>query len=164
TAQDYKFHFYAWWQDPKYSARVPESGLKLSREKMTYFSAVEKAMNITLTDEQKQWYINKETEQREEMKQEFPSTPQEAFLTSGRRVFSAESTLQAESFCSPPMIVYDIEPVTGAKTKAQSLREGNKNELQRTLMNYLLVWELPDPDEEYVCGADTAEGLEHGDR
>ncbi|EON5389771.1 terminase, partial [Escherichia coli] len=97
-------------------------------------------------------------------KQEFPSTPQEAFLTSGRRVFSAESTLQAESFCSPPMIVYDIEPVTGAKTKAQSLREGNKNELQRTLMNYLLVWELPDPDEEYVCGADTAEGLEHGDR
>lgn len=62
------------------------------------------------------------------------------------------------------MIVYDIEPVTGAKTKAQSLREGNKNELQRTLMNYLLVWELPDPDEEYVCGADTAEGLEHGDR
>ncbi|MCM5210417.1 terminase, partial [Escherichia coli] len=69
----------------KYSARVPESGLKLSREKMTYFSAVEKAMNITLTDEQKQWYINKETEQREEMKQEFPSTPQEAFLTSGRR-------------------------------------------------------------------------------
>ncbi|EQB1035848.1 terminase, partial [Escherichia coli] len=53
TAQDYKFHFYAWWQDPKYSARVPESGLKLSREKMTYFSAVEKAMNITLTDEQK---------------------------------------------------------------------------------------------------------------
>ncbi|HGU5331776.1 TPA: terminase, partial [Escherichia coli O146] len=68
------------------------------------------------------------------------------------------------SFCSPPMIVYDIEPVTGAKTKAQSLREGNKNELQRTLMNYLLVWELPDPDEEYVCGADTAEGLEHGDR
>ncbi|EMU6312744.1 terminase, partial [Escherichia coli] len=102
TAQDYKFHFYAWWQDPKYSARVPESGLKLSREKMTYFSAVEKAMNITLTDEQKQWYISKETEQREEMKQEFPSTPQEAFLTSGRRVFSAESTLQAESFCSPP--------------------------------------------------------------
>lgn len=164
TPQDYKFHFYAWWQDLKYSARVPESGLKLSREKTAYFSAVEKAMNITLTDEQKHWYICKETEQREEMKQEFPSTPQEAFLTSGRRVFSAESTLQAESFCSPPLIVYDIEPVTGTKTKAQSLRDGNKAEQHRTLMNYLLVWELPDPDEEYVCGADTAEGLEHGDR
>ncbi len=37
TPQDYKFHFYAWWQDPNYSARVPESGLKLSREKQRIF-------------------------------------------------------------------------------------------------------------------------------
>lgn len=164
SPQDYKFHFYAWWQDPKYSAKVPASGLRLTREKAAYFSAVEKAMNITLTDEQKQWYVNKETEQREEMKQEFPSTPQEAFLTSGRRVFNAESTLQAEAGCIPPLIVYDIEPVTGTRTKAQSLRSGKKDELSRTLMNYLLVWELPDPDEQYAIGADPAEGLEHGDR
>ncbi|EBT8937133.1 terminase [Salmonella enterica] len=164
SPQDYKFHFYAWWQDPKYSAKVPASGLRLTREKAAYFAAVEKAMNITLTGEQKQWYINKETEQREEMKQEFPSTPQEAFLTSGRRVFNAESTLQAEAGCIPPLIVYDIEPVTGNKTKAQALRRGEKDELRRTLMNYLLVWELPDPDEHYAIGADTAEGLAHGDR
>ncbi|EIP3425926.1 tyrosine-type recombinase/integrase [Salmonella enterica] len=164
SLQDYKFHFYAWWQDPKYSAKIPASGLRLTREKAAYFTAVEKAMNITLTDEQKQWYVNKETEQREEMKQEFPSTPQEAFLTSGRRVFNAESTLLAEAGCIPPLIVYDIEPVTGNKTKAQALRRGKKDELQRTLMNYLLVWELPDPDEQYAIGADPAEGLEHGDR
>ncbi|HBZ9864080.1 TPA: terminase [Salmonella enterica subsp. houtenae] len=164
SPQDYRFHFYAWWQDPKYSAKVPASGLRLTREKATYFSSVEKTMGIVLTDEQKCWYINKEVEQREEMKQEFPSTPLEAFLTSGRRVFNAESTLLAEAGCIPPLIVYDIEPVTGRKTKVQSLRNGKKDELQRTLMNYLLVWELPDPDEQYAIGADPAEGLEHGDR
>ncbi|ECO0902470.1 terminase, partial [Salmonella enterica subsp. enterica serovar Newport] len=56
SLQDYKFHFYAWWQDPKYSAKISASGLRLTREKAAYFTAVEKAMNITLTDEQKQWY------------------------------------------------------------------------------------------------------------
>ncbi|AZU47946.1 hypothetical protein C3B79_2175 [Aeromonas hydrophila] len=35
---------------------------------------------------------------------------------------------------------------------------------QRSLENMLLVWELPDPDEDYAIGADVAEGLEHGDR
>ncbi|EJG5923165.1 terminase [Salmonella enterica] len=164
SLQDYKFHFYAWWQDPKYSAKVPGSGLRLTREKATYFAAVEQTMNMTLTDEQKCWYINKEVEQREEMKQEFPSTPQEAFLTSGRRVFDAQCTLSAEAGCIPPLIVYDMEPVTGKKTRAQTLRRGKQDELQRTLMNYLLVWELPDPDEQYAIGADPAEGLEHGDR
>ncbi len=113
SLQDYKFHFYAWWQDPKYSAKVPGSGLRLTREKATYFAAVEQTMNMTLTDEQKCWYINKEVEQREEMKQEFPSTPQEAFLTSGRRVFDAQCTLSAEAGCIPPLIVYDMEPVAG---------------------------------------------------
>ncbi|EIH80821.1 hypothetical protein EC40522_3183 [Escherichia coli 4.0522] len=38
---------------------MPESGLKLYTGKNDVFSAVEKAMNITLTDEQKQWYINR---------------------------------------------------------------------------------------------------------
>ncbi len=83
-------------------------------------------MNITLTDEQKHWYICKETEQREEMKQEFPLNATGGVSDVRRRVFNAESTLLAESFCSPPLIVYDIEPVTGTKTKAQSLRDGNE--------------------------------------
>ena len=121
-------------------------------------------MGITLLDEQKQWYIRKEIEQQEEMKQEFPSTPSEAFLTSGRRVFAAINVMQAEGQCKSPLLVYDIEPVTGKRTKVQVLRAGNAEELQRTLLNHLLVWELPDPDEDYAIGGDVAEGLENRDR
>ncbi len=164
TSQDYKFHFFAWWQDPKYQTSVPTGGLRLSKYHQAYFAAVEQAMGITLLDEQKQWYIRKEIEQQEEMKQEFPSTPSEAFLTSGRRVFAAINVMQAEGQCKSPLLVYDIEPVTGKRTKVQALRAGNAEELQRTLLNHLLVWELPDPDEDYAIGGDVAEGLENRDR
>ncbi len=164
TMQDYKFHFYPWFDDPKYVAPVPAGGLRLSKYHQEYFAAVEAATRVTLSDKQKQWYIRKEVEQGEEMKQEFPSTPQEAFLTSGRRVFAAINVMHAEGRCSPPFIVYDVEPETGKRTKVQALRGGDKEELQRTLQNHLLVWELPDPDEDYAIGADIAEGLENGDR
>lgn len=164
TAQDFKFHFYPWYDDPKYQAPVPAGGLRLSKYHQKYFTAVEQRMDITLTDTQKQWYIGKERTQGEEMKQEFPSTPEEAFLTSGRRVFDAIATMRAGGRCITPLIVYDMDPVTGKKSKVQALRGGNKEELQRTLMNHLLVWELPDPDDDYAIGADIAEGLEHGDR
>lgn len=164
TAQDFKFHFYPWYDDPKYQAPVPAGGLRLSKYHQKYFAAVEQRMDITLTDTQKQWYIGKERTQGEEMKQEFPSTPEEAFLTSGRRVFDAIATMRAGGRCITPLIVYDMDPVTGKKSKVQTLRGGNKEELQRTLMNHLLVWELPDPDDDYAIGADIAEGLEHGDR
>ncbi|RUR99436.1 terminase [Pectobacterium polaris] len=164
TMQDYKFHFYPWFDDPKYVAPVPAGGLRLSKYHQEYFAAVEAATRVTLSDEQKQWYIRKEVEQGEEMKQEFPSTPQEAFLTSGRRVFPAINVMYAEGRCSPPLIVYDVEPETGKRTKVQTLRGGDKEELQRTLQNHLLVWELSDHDEDYAIGADIAEGLENGDR
>lgn len=164
TSQDYKFHFFAWWQDPKYQTSVPTGGLRLSKYHQEYFAAVEQTMGITLLDEQKQWYIRKEIEQQEEMKQEFPSTPSEAFLTSGRRVFAVINVMQAEGQCKSPLLVYDIEPVTGKRIKVQALRAGNAEELQRTLLNHLLVWELPDPDEDYAIGGDVAEGLENRDR
>lgn len=164
TLQDWKFHFFAWWQDPKYTAPVPAGGLILSKYHQEYFAGVEKAMQITLSDEQRQWYVAKEINQRDEMKQEFPSTPLEAFLTSGRRVFDSISTMNAQAFCKPPLLVYDTDPVTGKRTKVQALRSGKNEDLVRTLHNLLLVWELPDPDEDYAIGADVAEGLENGDR
>ncbi len=160
---EWKFHFFAWWQDPKYRAPVPDRGLVLSKTHQEYFAAIERAMNCKLDDEQKQWYVLKEADQGEEMKQEFPSTPLEAFLVSGRRVFNAIDAMNAEAECEAPLIVYDIEPVTGNKTK-MAKPDKLDEQGQKTLHNMLLVWELPDPDEDYAIGVDIAEGLEHGDR
>lgn len=161
---DYKFHFYAWWQDPKYVLALPTSGLTLSQAQAEYFAGVERAMNTTLSDEQKHWYITKARSQGEEMKQEFPSTPLEAFLTSGRRVFDAAHVMAAEGDVIAPLLVYDIDPVTGKRHKQAKTTETNKEQFMRSLEGRLLVWELPEKGRQYVIGGDVAEGLEHGDR
>lgn len=163
TTMDWKFHFFPWWQDPKYKAPAPASGLVLSKDQRLYFDAVEKATGTVLEDAQIQWYLNKEREQKDKMKQEFPSTPMEAFLTSGRRVFTPTDVMMAEGDCRMPLLVYDINPETGKRIKAQKPEQLDEQG-RRSLMSMLLVWELPDDDADYVIGADIAEGLEHGDR
>jgi hypothetical protein len=164
TDVDYKFHFFPWFRDPKYSMTVPPRGLHLSKAHADYFTAVEAVAKVTLSDEQKFWYVTTERTQKGEMKQEFPSTPMEAFLTSGRRVFESTDCMTAESSCEPPLIIYDVNPTTGVRVKAQHFREMSDNEQMKSLMNHLLVWELPEDEEEYVIGGDVAEGLESGDR
>ncbi|MEZ8965502.1 terminase [Vibrio breoganii] len=163
TKMDWKFHFFAWWQDPKYHTPVKGKRLAIGKAMREYFQGIEEAMDTTLSDEQKQWYLDKYDEQGEEMKQEFPSTPLEAFLTSGRRVFNAVHIMRAEGQCQNPLIAYDIEPITGKKTRANR-PERMDDQGQRSMHNHLLVWELPDEEEEYAIGVDIAEGLEHGDR
>ncbi len=167
TKQDFKFHFYPWYDDPKYVLELPQSGLTLSKKHLKYFEGVEAAMNIKLSDEQKNWYLKKESSQKGKMKQEFPSTPMEAFLTSGRKVFDADDLMRAEGRCSKPLIVYDICPVTGKRKKVTQkvdLSVKGTDKLAQTTQGYFLCWELPDPDEDYAIGGDVAEGLEHGDR
>lgn len=165
--QDFKFHFYPWFDDPKYVAAVPPGGLKLSKEKAKYFKAVEKANGVTLTDEQISWYIGKERNQKGKMKQEYPSTPMEAFLTSGRKVFDSDDLMRAEGRCVKPLLVYDLEPYTGKRKKMNGkvdLSAKGSDKLAQSTLGYLLVWELPDENEDYAIGSDVAEGLEHGDR
>lgn len=164
SSEDYKFHFFAWWQDPKYRMPLPRNGLVMPVAMQEYFAGVEKAMNCKLDDEQKQWYLEKESVQGEEMKQEFPSTPMEAFLTSGRKVFNPTHVMSAESDILSPFLVYDMEPVTGNLTRVHSIDSDDPLRLQRNAMNLLLQWEMFDEDEEFAIGVDIAEGLEHGDR
>lgn len=161
---DYKFHFFPWFRDPKYAMTLPPTGLHLSKFSEEYFAAVEKVAGVKLTDEQKYWYVTTEKTQKGEMKQEFPSTPMEAFLTSGRRVFDSVDCMSAESDCMTPLIIYDMDPMTGSRTKAQHFREESGTEQAKKLLNHLLVWELPEEGEDYCIGGDVAEGLENGDR
>lgn len=77
TDLDWKFHFYAWHQDPKNSRAIPPRGLALAKEETDYFEAME-AQGIALTDEQKHWYSKTLLTQKHKMWKEHPSTPEEA--------------------------------------------------------------------------------------
>nr|WP_038224851.1 terminase [Vibrio sp. ER1A] len=164
--KDFNFRFIPWYTHPNYIATVPSTGFKQSKYFKDYFAAVETAMKITLSEERRQWYMETYHKYGEKTKQEYPSTPQEAFLTSGRRVFNAIQCMAAEGRCKKPLLIYEVNPETGkmsdVRNEVNSTKKGE--ELVKGLMGYLLIWELPDEGQDYALGADVAEGLEHRDR
>jgi len=83
TPLDYKFHFYPWWRHPQYSLEGREyDDIVIPREYAEYFDEMEGKIKRKLTRGQKLWYLKKAKIQGEEMKREYPSTPEEAFYAS----------------------------------------------------------------------------------
>lgn len=84
TRAQYRFHFYAWWQDPTYS--MDPAGIVISNEQHDYFNEIEQAVGHTIDLGQRAWYIEKMRNdfsgKEEKMWREYPSTPQEAFQQS----------------------------------------------------------------------------------
>lgn len=75
---EWKFHFFAWWQDPGYM--TDPSGITIPHRLREYFERLQKEHGIKLMPGQKAWYVLKEADQgREDMHREYPSHPDEAF-------------------------------------------------------------------------------------
>lgn len=83
--------------------------------------------------------------------QEYPSTPHEAFIASGSTVFNVKSLAHMEKLVTEPKLytIHDND------SREPYVSEDNNGKLK--------IWEMPAPGEEYVIGADAAEGLEGGD-
>lgn len=76
TAMDWRFHFFAWWQDPKNCLSL-QGTLRQTKEDLEYFAGLE-SEGIGLSDEQKHWYLKKLLTQKHAMYKEHPSTAEEA--------------------------------------------------------------------------------------
>ncbi len=75
TKVHFKFWFFPWFLDPGYVIEEPQELTQADKE---YFAAIEHACHITLTPQQKNWYVSMQQTQRSLMRQEYPSTPDEA--------------------------------------------------------------------------------------
>lgn len=90
TPRDYRFHFYAWWQEPKY--RLDSRTVTITREEHEYFDLVEArvrqvmGLDIRIDPDQRAWYVATKhadfSGAEEKMWQEYPSFPAEAFQIS----------------------------------------------------------------------------------
>lgn len=84
TRSQYRFHFYAWWQDPAYT--MSPAGVPISTELQDYFNEIERLMECTIDGGQRAWYAEKQRNDfagaEERMWREYPSTPAEAFQQS----------------------------------------------------------------------------------
>ncbi|MCR9215298.1 MAG: terminase [Proteobacteria bacterium] len=102
TRMDFKFHFYPWYKEPRY---VLAGDISIPSTMQEYFTALEDEQGIQLTQEQKNWYFKKSEEQGDDMKREFPSTPDEAFEASIEGAYFAkqmQTVRKNGQICSVP--------------------------------------------------------------
>jgi hypothetical protein len=83
---DYKFHFFAWHEDPRNQI---EGGVGGVHQLKDYFQELLVKHGINLSESQKAWYEAKWKTQGADMKREHPSTPEEAFEASIRGAYFA---------------------------------------------------------------------------
>lgn len=89
---DFKFFFFPWWKQPEY--QISPAGVDIPPKLIEYFNSIEglpipteleeyygKGF-IRLNDAQKAWYVKRSEIMGFLMKQEYPSTPEEAFESS----------------------------------------------------------------------------------
>lgn len=77
TEMDYRFHFFPWFQEPRYV--LDPQYIVITPKQHEYFDDLEAQLAIDITIRQRAWYVTKEDEQGDDMKREYPSTPDEAF-------------------------------------------------------------------------------------
>ncbi len=111
---------------------------------------------FNLTYEQMNWrkYTIQNKCQGDEMLflQEYPATPEEAFISSGRPKFSIQALRKYQTITKDPEYKGYLKETEDGKVVFIDDPNG-----------YLSIWHKPEPDMFYAIGADVAEGLVHGD-
>ena len=101
-------------------------------------------------DRDEEWYESKcRTMPGWQLHQEYPRTPEEAFIKSGNPVFDIDLLDSLEVF--EPARGY-LHTISKKNCDFRIVPEGE-----------FAIWEYPKPEGVYVVGADVAEGLVHGD-
>lgn len=76
---DFKPVFLSWVHDPDCMSDVYEEP---NKEHIEYFKKIEKELDLTLTIQQRNFWISKLRELKDDIYQEYPATPEEAFMKS----------------------------------------------------------------------------------
>lgn len=105
-------------------------------------------------DRDQDWYDAKKASMLPwQLAQEYPNTPEEAFIKSGNPVFDLD-VLAA---------LIPEEPTTGYLHETTPHSYDFRADRLMGSPGPLSIWEFPNTEDRYVIGADVAEGLEHGD-
>lgn len=78
----FRFHFFPWYEHPSYQLSVLDKEDVIPERIERYCNELEHKLGIEISIEQRNWYTATEDIYGEEMKREYPSTPDEAFESS----------------------------------------------------------------------------------
>jgi hypothetical protein len=90
---DFRFHFLPWHAHKGYS--IDPSGVAVPKHYSDYFNALEGVICSRLGEGQRAWYCKRAATQGEDMKREFPSTPDEAFESSNEGLYYGRQIAEA---------------------------------------------------------------------
>lgn len=140
--------FFPWYEMDEYRMEVPPDFELTDEEK-------DLKEEFSLDDEQivwRRWCIAANCRGNvDQFHQEYPATPREAFLASGRPVFDA------------PLLEKAMLEAKEPKTVGRVVRNGYTIKFRSEYRGYLKVWEAPIANVDYVIGADVASGNASGD-
>jgi hypothetical protein len=149
----YKAYFVSWYEIPDYSVNVP-IGFILNKDEIELLKICPEIKNENLAWRRlklSEYSMGKESvfTPEERFCQDFPSWPEQAFLSTGRPVFDRDKlNIQIKSLRDNP--VQEIKPKY-TKTYLSMYQDSLK------------VYEPPIKEKKYIIGADIAEGIETGD-
>lgn len=146
TSLEFKFFFFPWWKNPEYQITAD---VEYPQELKEYFKYLENEQGIKLTIEQKNWYTLKKESLKDEMAQEYPSYPEEAFLASGRPVFNQQD------------IAAEIKRSKDKPFELKTFVIKDLNDNEHTAQ--VKIFKKPQSGMAYAVAGDPAEGLESGD-
>jgi hypothetical protein len=160
----FEHFFFPWWLHEEYE--MEEKATDFTKEELEIIEIIKDGITIagkhySVPEERIPYKVSfrryKEREFRaspELLYQEYPSTAHEAFIASGRPVFNIKALSWMEKQCDKhPYKHYDL---IQREDRTVEAIEGDQ-------YSPLKVWDLPERGEEYVIGADVAEGLKDGD-
>jgi hypothetical protein len=137
--------FLPWFIQAEYREPVPEGFIRTPDED-------DLVAKFGLDDEQLMFRRRKISESGIDLfKQEYPSTPDEAFLTTGRPVFDSQQLAELLSDVPEPLYKMSVQPTADG------------HEVQKDPRGELLVYRELDPKDTYYIGADVAMGVRGGD-
>lgn len=73
---EFKLYFAPWYRDERYRIKTHRT---IPAKHDAYFEELERQHGIELDEQQKAWYSQKALQQKDDMRREFPSYPEEAF-------------------------------------------------------------------------------------
>lgn len=79
SSLDWKFFFFPWFTSDDYQLPPGEDQVSIPNRLTRYFSGLEQKLGVKISRERRLWYASKERTLGEDMKREYPSTPEEAF-------------------------------------------------------------------------------------
>jgi hypothetical protein len=80
-----RFFFFPWYDEPGY--REKDTGIVVSKETNEYLDRIEMERQRKIDEDQRRWYEMKQKMLGDSMKQEYPSTPKEAFESANEGLY-----------------------------------------------------------------------------